>query len=76
MAHKQTEVLKADTYLHVHVIPSANEKLLHRKYRYSDKGLEDSWREVLLDQNKYNAIKSTGKYDDLVEYLSIRYGYE
>lgn len=85
VAHKQAEVLKADTYLHVHVIPSSNEKLLYRKYRYSDKGLEESWREVLLDQNKYkkvnpelivNAIKSTGKYSDLVEYLSIRYGYE
>ena len=84
IAHKETEQIKADDFIHVHVIPKENARLLNRKYRYSEKGLEETWRSCILDQNKYKwftpeditrVISQSGKYKKLVEYLSIRYGY-
>lgn len=84
IAHKEIEYIKADDFIHVHVIPKGNAQLLHRKYRYSDKGLEDTWRSQIIDQKKYRwvtpeeiarVISLSGKYTELVKYLSVRYGY-
>ena len=84
IAHKETELIKADDFIHVHVIPKENTQLLYRKYRYSEKGLEDTWRSQIIDQNKYKwvnpeditrVIRLSGKYIELVKYLTIRYGY-
>ncbi|MEG1400999.1 hypothetical protein [Bacteroides sp.] len=80
--HKDSpkELLKADNYLHIHVVPSRNEDLLHRKYRVSGNGMEYSWRDCLRDQTKYVIIdplelmKSiTDIYPSLIAYLKIRY---
>ena len=34
------ERLKAEDYLHIHVVPSDNKALLERRYRVSDRGME------------------------------------
>lgn len=77
---KNTERLKADNFLHVHVIPSENDELLQKKYKVSGNGMEDSWRDMLIDQNKYVIIDpkilmapTASKYPKLHEYLSNRY---
>lgn len=84
IAHKETELVKADDFVHVHVIPEENSQLLHRKYRYSEKGLEETWRSQLTDQRKYKwvspkditrVVSQSGKYPELVRYLAVRYGY-
>lgn len=80
--HKDSpkEHLKADNYLHVHVVPGRNENLLHRKYRVSGNGMEHSWRDCLLDQTKYAIVPPqelmkpiTDIYPELIAYLKTRY---
>lgn len=84
VAHKDTEVLKADNYIHIHVIPSKNEALLRngRRYPYkvSGKSMEDTWRSCLTDQSKYIIVDPKrlltpiiDNYPDLQKYLSVRY---
>lgn len=84
IAHKSVEPIKADDFVHVHVIPKENETLLHRRYRYSGRGLEETWRNLILDQSKYKCIEpknivkmidESGRYAKLVQYLNLRYGY-
>ena len=84
IAHKEQELIKADDFIHVHVIPKENAQILYRKYKYAERGLEDTWRSLISDQSKYkwvtpeeitHIINQSGKYTELVEYLSIRYGY-
>lgn len=78
--NKNVERLKADNWLHVHVIPAENDELLRKKYRISGKDMESSWRSMLVDQSKYIIIDPekllavvASVYPDLVEYLSVRY---
>ena len=84
IAHKSVEPIKADDFVHVHVMPKENATLLHRRYRYSEMGLEETWRNLILDQSKYkwiepkNIVKlidESGRYAKLVQYLNLRYGY-
>ena len=84
IAHKEQELIKADDFIHVHVIPKENAQILYRKYKYAERVLEDTWRSLISDQSKYkwvtpeeitHIINQSGKYTELVEYLSIRYGY-
>lgn len=78
--HKDTEVLEADDYLHIHVIPEDNRDLLDKRYKVSGKGMEETWREMLVDQSKYVIISPKAlmapvapKYPDLTDYLAERY---
>lgn len=78
--NKENERLKADNYLHVHVIPSENDELLWKEYKVSRKGMEESWRDMLIDQSKYVIIDpktlmspTASKYPELHEYLGSRY---
>jgi hypothetical protein len=75
------ETLKADNYLHLHIIPSENKDLLDKKYKCSGLNMEQTWRKHLKDQSKYviitpskllNGIESK-KYHDLINYLKTRY---
>lgn len=84
IAHKEQELIKADDFIHVHVIPKENAQLLYRNYKYSEKGLEDTWRSQIANQNKYKwvtpeeiarVISLSGKYSGIVKYLCARYGY-
>lgn len=75
------ETLKADNFIHVHVIPAENKDLLNKKYKCSGLDMETTWRNQLNDQTKYqivtprellNGIDSL-KYKDLLNYLKSRY---
>ena len=78
--HKATEILEADDYLHIHVIPEDNKDLLDKRYKVSGKGMEETWRDMLIDQSKYVIISPKAlmapvalKYPDLIDYLAERY---
>lgn len=78
--NKDSERLKADNYLHVHVIPSENDELLLKKYKVSGEEMEKSWRKMLTDQSKYVIIDPenllapiASQYPALIDYLSTRY---
>jgi hypothetical protein len=43
IAHNETEITKADDYIHLHVIPIENYELLDNTYRCSSQGLEATW---------------------------------
>ncbi len=83
VANKDTEILKADDYMHIHVIPAENSSLLDKKYKVSGgKGMEETWRSMINDQSKYQIvppsklfapIRNNHRYQNLVEYLSQRY---
>lgn len=78
--HQNTETLKADYYMHIHVIPSANKDLLEKKYSVSSMSMEETWRSMLHDQSKYIIVSPENllapvaeKYSELVSYLKKRY---
>jgi len=79
--HKNNERIKADNYIHIHIIPNENKKLLNKKYKVSQKPLRESWLDNLKDKGKYiiispwNFIKNidNNKYGDLLNYLQVRY---
>ena len=79
--HKNTETIKADDYIHIHVIPSGNKELLNIKYKCSGKEMEETWRAFLEEQSKYVFINPKEllapvnkiKDSDLIGYLEKRY---
>lgn len=78
--HSENEILKAEDFLHIHVIPSENRNLLDKKYRVSGKGMEETWRSMLNDQSKYIIVDPQklleplkDKYPELFAYLEKRY---
>ena len=78
--HSSIESLKADDYLHIHVIPKANTELLNRPFKVSGKMMEATWRGMLKDQTKYVIIDPsdlmkplTATYPELIKYLQERY---
>ena len=81
ITHNAEERIKADDFIHIHVIPTDNKQLLEKKYKVSGKNMEDSWRACLNDQTKYRLISpkallapvNAEKYSHLIDYLRIRY---
>ena len=80
ISHCKDERLKADDYMHIHVIPNENRTLLDKKYRSTGKGMEETWRSMLCDQSKYIVIDPKAlfapvadKYSRLAAYLQERY---
>jgi hypothetical protein len=78
--HKYVETLKADDYMHIHVIPLDNKALLSKKYSVSGIAMEETWRSMLSDQSKYIIVDPQkllepikDKYPELVLYLKKRY---
>ena len=78
--NKATEKIKADHYLHMHVIPKNNVDLLQKTYRFSNQNMEETWRCMLNEQSKYiiidpqelmSPIKS--RCPELYNYLKTRY---
>ena len=78
---KTNEKIKADNYIHLHIIPKENKDLLNRLYLCSKMNMEDTWRKCIVNQNKYKIISphdflrkvSDVKYNELKKYLSLRY---
>lgn len=80
VSNKNTERLKADDYLHIHVVPKDNQKLLDKLYKVSGMNMEDTWRSMLIDEQKYVLIDPqnlmhplSSSYMDLYAYLNKRY---
>jgi hypothetical protein len=79
--HKNDERIKADDYIHIHVIPNENDELLYKKYKLSRKPLRESWLDNLKDKEKYIIISpmdfisniDKNKYNELMKYLQNRY---
>lgn len=79
--NKEIETLKADNYLHTHIIPSENTDLLNKRYLRSGKRMEATWRDCLVHQDRYKIISPKDllasidktKYKSLIIYLSERY---
>lgn len=79
--NKEVETIKADDYIHLHIIPKNNKNLLNKEYVTSGKGMEDTWRDCIKDQSKYQIIEPKQllsnidliKYSKLIEYLNERY---
>lgn len=79
--NKGEETIKADYYIHVHIIPEENFDLLAKVYKCSKSNMEKTWRDHLKNQAKYQIISpekllqniDKNKYKNLVEYLSVRY---
>lgn len=81
IANKDAELIKADDYIHAHIIPSENIDLLNKEYLPSKQDLETTWRSCLTNQEKYKIISPKDlitnidkiKYKKLINYLSERY---
>lgn len=79
--HKNSETIKADDYLHIHVIPTENHALLDKTYAISGMGMEDTWRACLKNQNKYIIVSPQELLAPVIdrldqehlEYLRTRY---
>jgi hypothetical protein len=79
--NKATETIKADNFIHIHVIPKENVDLLHCEYDVSKMGMEETWRDCLQNQDKYKIVSPKDllayidnvKYKELTNYLSTRY---
>ncbi|WP_446787239.1 PGN_0703 family putative restriction endonuclease, partial [Macellibacteroides fermentans] len=78
--HNSTEYFQAEDYIHVHVVPADNKDLLDTSYPQPGGTMEDTWRSVFKDQNKYKIIDPKSlfslidkKYESLVDYLANRY---
>jgi hypothetical protein len=75
------DISEAVDFLHIHVIPSANQDLLKKMYKCSGADMETTWRNHLSDQSKYRIISpekllgglDPAQYHDLISYLSRRY---
>jgi len=72
----------ADDFLHVLIVSTDNEDLLATNYPFSDKGLEDIWRDAITDNTKfklvdsqliYKCIEKSTHYATLSQYLKTRY---
>lgn len=83
--NKSSEKIKADSFVHIHVVPSQNKELLDNGFsREKEKdGMKKSWENQLLDKGMYRlvdpkliveTIAKDGKYGELVRYLMERYG--
>lgn len=80
--HKDNEVIKADDYIHVHVVPRGNNELLQKKYPCSGgKDMLTTWKEQLKNPNKYVLISpaelfsrlSCDDWKELIYTLKKRY---
>ena len=57
LENKDLEDVKAEHYLHIHIVPKANTDLLEKKYRPAKgKNMEETWRACIVEQSKYMII--------------------
>lgn len=79
--YKETETIKADGFLHIHIIPKGNDDLLKKNYKCSGSDMESTWRKHLKDNSKYIIMTpefflkniNKEKYHALINYLRVRY---
>lgn len=69
--NSHTERIQAQDYIHLHIIPTENSNLLNKKYKLSNSGMEDSWRNSINNQGKYKIIDNK----KIIEYISLQASY-
>jgi hypothetical protein len=75
----QPKGIEADDYLHIHVVPDGNAELLSKSYPCSNQGMEETWKDCLIDPNKYVVISpemlwsKQCKDTEIYSYLKRRY---
>jgi hypothetical protein len=81
IANKKTETIKAEKFIHAHIIPNENKELLQYEYPASMKGMKETWESCLNDMSKYKIVEPKNllanidkfKYQTLINYLATRY---
>lgn len=82
MVKHKDEIIKADDYIHVHVVPSGNKELLQKEYPCSGgKDMLTTWKGQLKNPNKYVLISPDELFSklpcddwkDLICFLKKRY---
>ena len=78
--YKNEEVIKADDYINVHVVPILNTQLRDKKYKCSGLNMYSTWVNQLETPSKYVLItpdmllaELPEDYNELKEYLNNRY---
>jgi hypothetical protein len=82
--HKALERLKADEFVHLHVVPDANEALLRntKPYPCSKLSMESTWNSLLKEPGKYirlspekflEPLLNSARHKELIGYLKKRY---
>lgn len=79
--NNKDETIKADDYMHIHIIPSKNTQLLEKIYKPSNRKMEETWINCLKIKDKYKIIDpkvllkniDNKKYNNLIQYLNKRY---
>jgi len=79
--YKNEEIIKADNFIHVHIVPNENKELLEQKYQVSGKNMKESWLDNLKFKEKYKIITPMDlinsldkiKYKELIQYNINRY---
>lgn len=80
VAHKAEETIKADNFLHVHIVPRDNAALLDKTYPATGMGMEASWSALLTDPAKHKTLDPEellapvlADDKELAAYLKTRY---
>jgi hypothetical protein len=81
IANNKTETIKAEKFIHAHIVPNENKELLQYEYPASMKGMKETWESCLTDINKYKVVEPKDllanidktKYQTLINYLTTRY---
>lgn len=81
IAHRATEGIEADGYVHLHIIPPDNGDLLGKFYPCSRKAMEDTWRDRIRNHDAYRILSpcdflspiDPDRYKGLLDYLRLRY---
>lgn len=82
ITHKAREPLKADHFLHVHAVPSANYDLLTKAYPHGGLDMKSTWCRALKRPEHYLLIeperllaplRGAARHTDHLDYLRARY---
>ena len=78
--YRDSESIKADDYIHVHVVPEGNKQLLDKRYKCSGMNMKETWEKQLKNHMKYllispNSLLSalSDEFKELKEALDRRY---
>ena len=78
--YRDSESIKADDYIHVHVVPEGNKQLLNKQYKCSGLNMKETWENQLKNRQKYLLISPKSllsalpdKFQEFKESLDKRY---
>ncbi len=69
--NKEVEKIKADKFLHIHVVPNRNKSLLYKRYREEGKCMRCTWLDMLKNKSRYILVDP----EELLAPIDDRYRY-